>query len=586
MPPTRHQICRLAVVGGFLDGQKLSFDHQLNTIIGARGTGKTTLLELLRYGLDGLPSDPTSRRRIEDLVARNLRGGRVEIAVQTRDGLEYLITRTPGEDPIITAADGRVINMTVRGGLFRPDMFSQNEVETIADHSRAQLDLLDSFRMEVIGKLSQEIEATRMELQANAGATKPLRERAQILTDELKNLPAIEERLRAFGDEGGADAKAINQAHGLKAMRDREHRALAGARRLVEEVGQQTRALVGRLESGCSGLGLEEFTDSPNAELLRKVHQQIATAATSIDEGLTWMVESLRGLHGEIHESEAALSVAHKEQEVAFQHILEAHEEARGKASERAGLDRTRNDLLAKQRELDQVQSQLQTLATERLQLLDQLWSQRDERYRQRSEIAAHITERVAPAVRVTIAQFGDRGEYRQLIENALVRTGARPGQVAEKITTSLEPEELVEALRSRNRVILRERASLNENQAEKVLDRLADEDRLAELEAVELVDQPVIELNDNGTWKETAILSTGQKCTAILPILLLDSDTPLLIDQPEDNLDNRFVFEAVVESVRRVKASRQLIFITHNPNIPVLGEAEQVFVMESDGLA
>ena len=78
--------------------------------------------------------------------------------------------------------------------------------------------------------------------------------------------------------------------------------------------------------------------------------------------------------------------------------------------------------------------------------------------------------------------------------------------------------------------------------------------------------------------------LSTGQKCTTILPILLLESENPLLIDQPEDNLDNRFIFETVVANLQRVKASRQLIFVTHNPNIPVLGEAAKVVVMDSDG--
>ena len=66
--------------------------------------------------------------------------------------------------------------------------------------------------------------------------------------------------------------------------------------------------------------------------------------------------------------------------------------------------------------------------------------------------------------------------------------------------------------------------------------------------------------------------------------ILLLDSDNPLLVDQPEDNLDNRFIYETVVETVRKIKARRQLIFVTHNPNIPVLGDAERVFVLESNG--
>ena len=53
---------------------------------------------------------------------------------------------------------------------------------------------------------------------------------------------------------------------------------------------------------------------------------------------------------------------------------------------------------------------------------------------------------------------------------------------------------------------------------------------------------------------------------------------------QPEDNLDNRFVFENVVDKIGHIKQRRQLIFVTHNPNIPVLGDADRVFVMDSDG--
>lgn len=103
-------------------------------------------------------------------------------------------------------------------------------------------------------------------------------------------------------------------------------------------------------------------------------------------------------------------------------------------------------------------------------------------------------------------------------------------------------------------------------------------------LESVELGHQPRIELKDGEGYKDSSALSTGQKCTAILPNLLLDSDNPLIIDQPEDNIDNRCIIQTVVESVRQVKQHQQLILITHNPNIPVLGVADQVLVLESIG--
>ena len=90
----------------------------------------------------------------------------------------------------------------------------------------------------------------------------------------------------------------------------------------------------------------------------------------------------------------------------------------------------------------------------------------------------------------------------------------------------------------------------------------------------------PCIELLDGETTRTRPQLSTGQRCTTILPILLLESERPLLVDQPEDNLDNRFIFETVVQDPAGAKGSRQLIFVTHDPNIPVLGDADRIFVM------
>src|SRR5262249_1040450 len=100
--------------------------------------------------------------------------------------------------------------------------------------------------------------------------------------------------------------------------------------------------------------------------------------------------------------------------------------------------------------------------------------------------------------------------------------------------------------------------------------------------------DRIAIELNvatsGGPHFKDASDLSRGQKCTALLPILLARRDNPLIIDQPEDNLDNHFIFETVVNAVRRLKTRRQMIFITHNANLPVLAEADLVLVMNSDG--
>jgi ABC-type sulfate/molybdate transport systems ATPase subunit len=74
--------------------------------------------------------------------------------------------------------------------------------------------------------------------------------------------------------------------------------------------------------------------------------------------------------------------------------------------------------------------------------------------------------------------------------------------------------------------------------------------------------------------------MSKGQKATAILPLLLRPAPYPLILDQPEDDLDNRFIFETLVEKLKELKSERQLIFVTHNANIPVIGDADRVLAM------
>lgn len=74
---------------------------------------------------------------------------------------------------------------------------------------------------------------------------------------------------------------------------------------------------------------------------------------------------------------------------------------------------------------------------------------------------------------------------------------------------------------------------------------------------------------------------SPGQKCAALLTLILNIGDNPLIIDQPEDDLDNSLIYNLVVKSIREMKRRRQIIIVTHNPNIPVLGDAEGIIILE-----
>ena len=84
---------------------------------------------------------------------------------------------------------------------------------------------------------------------------------------------------------------------------------------------------------------------------------------------------------------------------------------------------------------------------------------------------------------------------------------------------------------------------------------------------------------------KELDQLSPGERGTLLLIFyLLLDkSDIPLVIDQPEENLDNQTVFEVLVPCVKEAKQKRQIIMVTHNPNLAVVCDAEQIICANLD---
>lgn len=109
------------------------------------------------------------------------------------------------------------------------------------------------------------------------------------------------------------------------------------------------------------------------------------------------------------------------------------------------------------------------------------------------------------------------------------------------------------------------------------------DRQALLELQAFELADQPHIELVVDGKPRSIFELSIGQKCTAILTLLLVESDIPLIVDQPEDSLDNKSIYEQVVKLLRQEKEQRQFVIATHNANIPVLGDAELILALEAE---
>lgn len=583
-----HRLKSLSVNGGFLDGLEIDLADGLNCLIGHRGTGKTTVLEFVRYALDEFPSGEAGhlcRRRVENLVKRNLGDGRIRLAIETKDGLEYIVDRTASGEPMVLTTGGQPTDITINsGGIFSADIFSQNEVEDIADSPESQLALIDTFVADEVGAMEGSIADVHAQLQANAKAIVPAQVTLAKLADELTTLKSVEDRIAKLADTGGDNADEMNEAQTHKALRDRETQAVGDADKHMAEYVEWLGDADGRFTAGVDGLFADEVVEGPNGGILKTIQKRMRQAGTELDDLFRQAVSVLTRAQGDVAEQVQELQTQQGKQELKFRDLLSRYKEVQGQATERADWERKRNDLLNKKRKHAELQTKLEGLQNQRRQLMDQLTDLRDKRFQLRRSVAERITEAVSSPVRVRIAQDENRDRYVSMLAEALRHAAVNHNQVAKKIAGLVAPSELVDFVRRNDDAGLQKQAALNDSQAEKVIRELADLEVLLRIETVDLVDLPRIELHDGDTWKDSLSLSTGQKCTTILPILLLESENPLLVDQPEDNLDNRFIYDTVVESLRRVKTSRQMLLITHNPNIPVLGDAAGVFVLTSDG--
>ena len=257
-------------------------------------------------------------------------------------------------------------------------------------------------------------------------------------------------------------------------------------------------------------------------------------------------------------------------------------------ARERASLEQQVAKLEALEQQRAELNAELKTLLERRKSLKTDHILMRDQISTMRDEVASELQYEAGERVRIRVMRNADHLAYQQMLEGGL--KGARVRNQNEILATlmQLRPEQLAQLIQSNDLDSFEELTHFGTERSRKILDSFRESVDPLALEVTAIEDRIGIELNVSTAgrphFKDASDLSRGQKCTALLPILLARRDNPLIIDQPEDNLDNHFIFETVVNAVQRMKKRRQMIFITHNANIPVLAEAELVLVMNSDG--
>ncbi len=143
-------------------------------------------------------------------------------------------------------------------------------------------------------------------------------------------------------------------------------------------------------------------------------------------------------------------------------------------------------------------------------------------------------------------------------------RTGLRFNEVAPVIANQMSPREFVDAVENEDIDTLASITGITSARAAKIVERINEQGVDAILTAP-VEDGIGLSLLDGTEYKPTEQLSTGQRCTVILPLLLKQHRLSLLVDQPEDHLDNAFIVDTLIKVISQRKKDGQLIFSTHN---------------------
>lgn len=327
----------------------------------------------------------------------------------------------------------------------------------------------------------------------------------------------------------------------------------------------------------------------PNPEELRALADQSDALLADLAKSFAEIHERIKSARAGALQIQEQVAAKHGKQQAKYRKLLEEHEAARAAQHQRALLVEEHaavESLLVAHRGHKSAKVDKERHWRD---LVKEVSDLRDERSAAREQAIRTLNEDLSETpVRIRFGKQEDHTDYREILDRALSQATPKfrsRGQLVNRLAADL-PRRLVERIRRRADNELVETLGLTPREAERVVHTLANSEALLEIETANLEDSIEIMFNDEGVLKPCKDLSTGQTSSAILPLLLHRSVRPLITDEIESHLDQDTLMETVIKQIGKVHGKRQLIFATHNPNVPVSGDRgdTRVFVMKSNG--
>ncbi|MEJ0085000.1 MAG: AAA family ATPase [Pseudomonadota bacterium] len=587
VPAAVPRILGVHIDGGFLSGQVVQFSPNLNCIIGGRGTGKSTVFESVRCIASACESD-------SKVIDSEVWPDELHLFWEDQAGQRHSLLRMK---------DGQVENLDdplVGPTSFEVACFGQGEAAKISHDAQtdplALLKYLDRF----------------VDLSEAIAAEEAAREKLLHLQSEIEK---AEQKVKLIPQYESLLATTKSQLAALQKPEVKEliqlHRQLATERTIRTEIQTKLREVREGVEEGSPRAAIEEIRalgEPANLAVGADEFRAILAGATTLESAITSAEGQLKtALTGfetvvttqfaswKLKETEAQKKVDAKRRELEGLKVSFDMSYIAKLAKDEAAYQNDLNNLRTWVPHLDVVKKQ-------RAAALKERWAAREKVANLRDAFARRATATLGEAlsdlqVSLKYARDAFSPDAAEQIINAMGwKTNQQPR--AAFLVEQLTIPSLLEAIKKVDPKAIMDLKTpegvqvFKKEDADQIIVRLSEPPVRFALERTVLHDMPRLHVSrmvpDGKGGKRALVrdfskLSLGQQQSVLLALLLSsESNCPLIIDQPEDNLDGEFIYTTLVPVLRRAKERRQVIIVTHNPNVAVLGDAELIVVMKA----
>jgi len=559
-PPEIHNpyIKSISFEGGRLDKTKIDFSPELNNLIGIRGSGKSSILEILRYTLGILLSPIAVDQKYKNGLIENVlgSGGKSIVTVIDKYKKEYRIEKIYGQKEDIYKDSVMQTGISIEAIFDLPVYFGQKDLSN--KDTDFEVDLIRRLTGTRLKDIQSKIEQKKREVENIIAEIRKHRNLNELKKETETVIQNSKFQLEIFKQKG------VEEKLKQQTLFDSDVSKLSQSENSVKNY-------IGELESIISNndyLFLQEIVGS-------EINQEFFYEAKKLLSELKSEFEKLKA----IHNNSIQLHRKYKELVLKINSKKEGLKEEFAKIKRGINTDTINPDnflTLNRQIEISQLKlleiektekkrKEWQDDLLKKLTDLDNLWVEEYQLLGKEIDKINKAESKLSIAVK-----FKDsRNKFIDKMKQIFKGSGIRETAYQEIEATYKDFIQIYKDSSKLNDI-------LNENQVVDFKRKFSE--NLEDLLTFKVDNKIIIQYNDKSLDKH----SLGQRASALILFLLAQKENDILIiDQPEDDLDNQTIYDEVIKELKKIKGNMQFIFATHNANIPVLGDSEMVIACQ-----